>query len=194
MVKGEGNERPKGPITSHAKTKTAPSSSLFVPNPCPTQARAAHLLCLPFKPVLFHLRNRRYRHPPPPWQLLARRLPQRPSKRFPTRQRRQWLLWSTRFCLPQRIIDLVKPRANDEYCQQIHTLWTPPGLSRKENVLPLPRCTTSCVMVRAATPRTCVARALTQRYHADATQIAEGGNEHNESLIQQGTRGGDRGN
>ncbi|KAJ7040175.1 hypothetical protein C8F04DRAFT_1254348 [Mycena alexandri] len=39
-------------------------------------------------------------------------------------------------------------------------------------------------------PYVCCARPHSK--HADATQIAEGGNEHNESLIQQGTRGGDR--
>ncbi|KAJ7026051.1 hypothetical protein C8F04DRAFT_1400238 [Mycena alexandri] len=46
MVKGEGSERPKGPITSHAKTNTSS---------CPIPAQLRCLLSLPFKHVLLHL-------------------------------------------------------------------------------------------------------------------------------------------
>ncbi|KAJ7022518.1 hypothetical protein C8F04DRAFT_1240760 [Mycena alexandri] len=153
MVKGEGNERPKGPITSHAKTNAAPP---LRPSSCPTSARPAQLLCLRFKPILFHLGSRGYRNPPPSWQLLPRRVPQRPSKRFPTRQRRQWLPRSTRFCLPQRILELVNPRANDEYCQQIHTSYI--DSTQRRRTFSLFPAAQPPVIVHAATPRTSLAR------------------------------------
>ncbi|KAJ7019161.1 hypothetical protein C8F04DRAFT_1276629 [Mycena alexandri] len=98
MAKGEGNERPKGPITSHAKTNTTlrPSLTRRLPPLPPLQARSLP----PWQP----------RSPPSSASLAA---PPAPSPSAPflphvdVRQRRQWLPWSTRFCLPQPILELI---------------------------------------------------------------------------------------
>ncbi|KAJ7036245.1 hypothetical protein C8F04DRAFT_1233202 [Mycena alexandri] len=158
MMEAKRNERPNGPMTgndfSRQDQRRSSSSSLFVPDPCPPRARAANsasssTLATAVTTILV------------PGLACSRAvslsaLPA-PRRRPPTAT---MATVEHPLSLPQRILELVNPRANDEF----HSV------AKEKDLFTLPRCTTSCVIVRAATSRTSLARALTQRSHADAAK------------------------
>ncbi|KAJ7027661.1 hypothetical protein C8F04DRAFT_1266756 [Mycena alexandri] len=187
MVKVEGNERPKGPITSHAKTNAAP----LRPSSCTIPAQ--------LKPVL---PNSSASSSSPFSSTLATAVTailglglacsraaaavslstvpiSAPTSVSPATMDTAEHLHS----LPQPILELFKPRANDKYCQQIQI---PLGLSPPFH-LPPPH---NLLLDGARGDSSYVSCAHSK--HADATQAAEAGNEHDESLIEQSTCGGDR--
>ncbi|KAJ7027664.1 hypothetical protein C8F04DRAFT_1266761 [Mycena alexandri] len=162
MVKGEGNERPKGPITSHAKTNAAlipaqlkpvlPTSSASSSSPFSstfaTAVTALLVLCLACSRTI---------------SLSALPISASTSASRATMNTAEHLL------LSPSTYTQVEPRADDEYSQHIHTS------ARGDSPY------VSCAYTHSK-------HADAAKQVADAAAAA---NEHNGGRIEQGTRGGD---
>ncbi|KAJ7027638.1 hypothetical protein C8F04DRAFT_1189323 [Mycena alexandri] len=164
VVQVERNKRPKVPTTSHAKTNAAPRLRRPIPAQLePVLPNSSASASSPFSSTLAAAVTAILR-----------------------------LLGSSSRAVSLSALPKNSQHVNGDngYCgaPASVSLNIPLGLSPPFHLPPLHNLRLDAA--RGDSPYVCCARPHSK--HADATQIAEGGNEHNESLIQQGTRGGDR--